>query len=92
MFLAIALVFHLIIMPNPGDPRPSSEPPTAQDPHPVLPSIRTMQNSDLFKPFNTGKTFGTEAECQSDVKQHLSAYLAQRGLPVGAGGNFDCSP
>jgi hypothetical protein len=73
------LTFHLIIMPSVGDPVPGQS------------SIRNSGNNDLFKPFDTGKTFGSEAACKADAAANLKAYLLAHGLPAGASGNFACS-
>lgn len=91
VILAAAAVWHLVIMPNPGLPRPSDEVPTAQNPHPVLPSIMTQQNKDLFKPFDTGRTFDSEEACRADGKARLTEYLRERGLPDGVTANIACS-
>ena len=90
IIIAAAAVWYLIIMPTVGDPRPSGAAPTAQDPHPVLPSIKTQENNHLFKPFEVDKAFGSEAACREDAA-NLMAYLTQHGLPPEARGNFVCT-
>jgi hypothetical protein len=52
---------------------------------------KTPDTADLFKPFDTDKTFDSDAACRADAEANLSAYFAQRGLPPGATGNFACT-
>lgn len=59
----------------------------------ILPTggTKTDENKDLFKPFDTPKTFSSEADCRADAAANLTAYLAARGLPSGAVANFGCT-
>jgi hypothetical protein len=61
------------------------------DPVPGQPLIRNSGNNDLFKPFDTGRTFHGEAVCRADGVANLTAYLAQHGLPTRASGGVVCT-
>lgn len=77
--LAVVVTWHLAVMPLVGEPQPSGEP------------IKTEENKDLFKPFDTGRSFESEEACRADGRAHLADYLRERGLPGGATGNISCS-
>jgi hypothetical protein len=51
----------------------------------------TQANRDLFKPFDTGKTFGSEEACRADGNANKSEYLRRHGLPDGAMANMGCT-
>lgn len=79
MVLAVVLTWHLILMPLAGGPGPSGLP------------LMTDANKDLFKPFDTGRTFDNEESCKADGRARLTDYLRERGLPDGATANIACS-
>lgn len=60
-------------------------------------SQRTMQNKNLFQPFDVRdeqgqpREFQSKSECMIFAMENLAAILTARGLPVGASGNIACT-
>jgi hypothetical protein len=51
----------------------------------------TQANREFFKPFDTGKVFGTEDACRSEGRARMAEYLRERGLPEGTTANIGCT-
>jgi len=84
--LAAALSWHLAVMPIWITPPKSA------------PIERDAKMNALLKPYDSGLTFSTEAECQAHVstatadgQQNVRAILVARGLPAYFTANFACT-
>jgi len=59
--------------------------------HLVIMPTSGSQDRSLLRPFDTGKTFATEEECQADAAANLPAYLTAHGLSETATANVACT-
>lgn len=77
---AVALLFHLIVMPTYLDT------PNGQA------STRDMTTDALFRPFDSGMTFDTEAECEAyATPANLRKLMDVRMTPYNAAAGHACT-